>query len=83
MFFGEIEHSFANAAFGLQDDLLANIVVHMDGVREYRFAFSGAVNIRVIEEVRFFVHCRLHEALGLRRAQRVNTHAADGDDGHV
>ncbi len=83
MLFGEVEHSLPNAALGLQDDLLANIRIHMDGISEYFLAGSTTIDVRMIEEIRTLFKRSLDKLFSLGIAQRIYTHTADGNDWHL
>ncbi|CDN44413.1 hypothetical protein BN871_EU_00280 [Paenibacillus sp. P22] len=82
MLLGEVEHAGTDAAFGLQDEVLAHARRHMDGFREDFLAVASAVNVRMLEEIGAELKRRLDEALSLGLVQRVDAHAADGDDGN-
>ncbi|MNP27284.1 hypothetical protein D3C76_1201830 [compost metagenome] len=54
MLFGEVKHSIPNATLRLKDDLLTNILIHMDGIREYFLTIPATVYIRMVEEIGSF-----------------------------
>ncbi|MNJ58651.1 hypothetical protein D3C77_542950 [compost metagenome] len=51
MLLREVKHALANAALGLQDDLLAHVIIHMDRIGKNLLAFASTVNIRMVKEI--------------------------------
>ena len=73
----------ADAAFGLQDELLPHGGRHADGLGEDLLAGSLAVDVRMVKKHGACIQRGLYEALRLGGCNAVDAHAAHRDHGDL